>query len=382
MITGLCRTPEEDFSISDGMPILAAMTNIGIPHLRLHNQHISRPTVQHPSDVVAWFGAIQAQDYPGALWAVGLRMQNATEDMVEQAVADRTIIRTWPMRGTLHFVAAADVRWMLELLKPRVITRNQRRLEKDFELDEAALARCRKLLERALEGGKQLSRPAVYQALEAGKISTVNGRGVQIVCHLSFDQILCLGTRQGKQHTFALLDEWAPAAKPMERDAALAELARRYFTSHGPASLQDFIWWSGLAVAEARTGLELAKPHLVQEVIGGQTYWLAPRASVTKEASPTAYLLPPYDEYTVAYKDRSAVLDPLYARQASTGNGIFNPIIVVDGQVVGTWKRTLKKDALAITPSPFAKLTKAETRAIGAAASRYGKFFDAPVVLP
>lgn len=328
---------------------------------------------------MAWFGAVQAQDYVGALWAVGLRMQKATEDAVEQAIADRTIIRTWPIRRTLHFAAAADVRWMLELLKPRAITSNGRRLEKEYELDEAAFARCRDLLERALEGGKQLSRPAMYRVLEAGKISTGNGRGLHIVCHLSLNQILCFGARQGKQHTFTLLDEWAPAAKPMERDAALAELARRYFTSHGPATLRDFIWWSGLTVAEARAGLELAKPHLVQEVIGGQTYWLAPSTPVAKEASLTAHLLPAYDEYTVAYKDRSAVLDPLYARQASTGNGIFNPIIVIDGQVVGAWKRTLKKGALAITPSPFAKLNKAETRAFAAAASRYGEFLGVVV---
>ncbi|MEP7337999.1 MAG: winged helix DNA-binding domain-containing protein [Acidobacteriota bacterium] len=358
------------------------MTSLDIPHQRLHNQRISRPTFQHPSDVVSWFGAVQAQDYPGALWALGLRMQKATEAAVEQAIADKTIVRTWPMRGTLHFVAAADVRWMLGLLASRMITRNQRRLEKDFELDAAALTRCQKLLVRALEGGKQVSRPAMYQVLEAGKISTSNGRGLQILSHLALNQVLCFGKREGKQPTFTLLEEWAPTAKTMERDAALAEIARRYFTSHGPATLQDFIWWSGLAAAEAREGLELAKPHLVQEVIGGQTYWLAPSTLVTKDASPTAYLLPAYDEYTVAYKDRSAVLNPVYARQASTGNGIFNPIIVVDGQVAGTWKRMLKKDTLVITPSPFAKLTKAESRAIAAAASRYGKFLDASVVLP
>jgi hypothetical protein len=378
--------PVSKKGISDGhqtkvtpAPESKAMTNSQIPHLRLHNQHISSPTFQHPSDVVAWFGAVQAQDYAGALWALGLRMQQATEEAVEQALADRTIIRTWPMRRTLHFVAAADVRWMLELLRPRTIERTQRLLEKEYELDEAGLGRCRKLLERALEGGKQLPRTAVYQVLEAEKISTANGRGLHIVCYLSLNQVLCHGARQGKQHTFTLLDEWAPTAKPMDRDAALAELAGRYFTSHGPASLQDFIWWSGLAVAEARTGLELAKPHLIEEVIGGQTYWLAPFTPVAKEASRAAYLLPAYDEYTVAYKDRSAVLDPLQARQASTGNGIFNPIIVVDGQVVGTWKRTLKNGAMVITPIPFAKFTKAETRALAAAANRYGEFLGVTV---
>jgi len=328
--------------------------------------------------MVAWFGAVQAQDYPGALWALGLRTQTATEEAVEQAIAEKAIVRTWPMRGTLHFVAAADIRWMLGLLASRMIPRNQRRLQKEYELDGAMFVRCQKLLERALEGGKQLSRPAMYRVLEAGKISTGKGRGLQILSHLALNQVLCFGTREGKQHTFTLVEEWVPTAKSLERDAALTEIARRYFTSHGPATLQDFIWWSGLTAAEAREGLELAKPHLVQEVIGGLTYWLVSSTPVVKQASPTSYLLPAYDEYTVAYKDRSAVLDPLHARQASTGNGIFNPIIVVDGQVVGTWKRTLKKDALAITLSPFAKFSKVETRALAAAASRYRKFLGVP----
>jgi hypothetical protein len=161
----------------------------------------------------------------------------------------------------------------------------------------------------------------------------------------------------------------------------LAELARRYFTSHGPATLQDFIWWSGLTTADARAGLEMAKPRLAQENINGQTYWLPASMPAAKDASPTAYLLPAYDEYTVAYKDRSAVLNPLCAKLANSGNGIFFPTIVVDGQVVGTWKRALKKGAVVITPSPFAKLNGAATRAFAAAASRYGEFLGASVVL-
>jgi hypothetical protein len=357
------------------------MTSFDIARLRLHNQHISRSTFEKPADVVAWMGAVQAQDYIGALWAVGLRMHKAVEADIEQAIADRTIIRTWPMRRTLHFVAADDVRWMLDLLTPRTVANIAQRLLKHFGLDEATFARSKDLFVRALEGGKQLTRNAMYEVLEAGGISTASPRGLHILSRLAQDGLICFGAREGKQQTFALLDEWAPNVKRMARDKSLAELAGRYFTSHGPATLQDFAWWSGLTTTDARAGIDMAKRFLAQEVSDGQTYWFASSMPVAKYSSPTAYLLPAYDEYTVAYKDRSAVLNREYAKNANYGHGIFNPTIVVDGQVVGTWKRTIRKDALVITPSPFSKLKRAETRAFAEAAKRYGEFLDASVVV-
>ena len=355
------------------------MAILNTAHQRLRNQSIARTTFAQPSEVVAWLGAVQAQDYLGALWAVGLRTQNAVEADVEKALADKTIIRTWPMRRTLHFVAAADIRWMLELLTPRMVNGMARRLHVHFGLDEATFGRSKDLFIRALEGGKQLSRTAMYEALEAGGIAAGEMRGLHILSRLAQDGVICFGMREGKQQTFALLEEWAPTAKQMERDAALAELARRYFTSHAPATLQDFIWWSGLTVADAQAALKMAKPQLVKEVIEGQTYWLASSQPAAKEKSPKAYLLPAYDEYTVAYKNRSAVLNPLYAKQS--GNGIFSSTIVIDGQVVGTWKRTMKKDTLIITPSPFEKLSKPNVRALAEAADRYGKFLGGKVIL-
>jgi hypothetical protein len=357
------------------------MASFDIPRQRLYNQHISRTTFDKPADVVAWLGAVQAQDYVGALWAVGLRTGKATEKDIERAIADKTIVRTWPMRGTLHFVAAADVRWMIDLLTPRVIAASAHRRQL-LELDDRVFARSRTVCVRALEGGKQLRRDAMYKLLEAAHISTAGGRGLHILSRLALDGLLCFGAREGKQPTFALLNEWSPAARTMERDEALAELARRYFTSHGPATVQDFVWWSGLTTGDARAGLEMAKPHLAQEAVNGQTYWLAPSMPTARDESPTAYLLPAFDEYTVAYTDRSAVLDPLYAKLVNTGNGIFSPIMVVDGQVVGAWKRALKKDTVVITPTPFTKLNKAATRALATAASRYGEFLEASVVLP
>jgi hypothetical protein len=355
--------------------------NIG--HQRLYNQYIARPTFEGVSDVVAWLGAVQAQDYFGSLWAIGLRMRNAVEGAVEQAIANKSIIRTWPMRGTLHFVAAADVRWMLELLTPRVVAGPARRHHQQVGLDELIFARSRKLFERVLQGGKQLTRNAMYESLEKAHISTAGQRGLHILSQLAQDGVICFGARQGRQQTFALLDEWVPSAGSKPREEALAELARRYFSSHGPATLQDFAWWSGLTMGDAREGLEMGKAQLVNEAVDGKIYWFASsmRTATAKAASPTAHLLPAYDEYTVAYKDRSAVLDPLHAREASSGKGIFYPTIVVDGQVVGTWKRELRKEELVVKPSPFEQLNKSETRAFASAASRYGDFLGSSVVL-
>lgn len=356
------------------------MTSSMIAHLRLHNQRIAGTGFATPAEAVRWLGAVQGQDYPGVLWALGLRTQDATEKTIEQALADRTIVRTWPLRGTIHVVAAEDVHWMLGLLAPRVLASHVRRLEQRFGLDETALARCRDLLVAALQGGKQLSRDAVYRVLEAAHVATANQRGIHILWHLALQGLLCFGARQGKQHSFVLLDEWIPRVTEVPREQALAELARRYFTGHGPATVADFAWWSGLTTTNARAGLELARPHLASEVFDGQTYWLSPSLVAASEASPKAYLLPVYDEFMVAYRDRSAALDPSYAKLAHTGNGIFRPVIVIDGQIAGTWNRTQSKRGLVLKPYPFAALSDAGRHAFSLAADRYGLFRGLPVV--
>src|SRR5918912_137387 len=205
---------------------------------RLFSQQIAQPAFTHPGEVVAWLGAVQAQDYLGALWAVGLRTLGATEQTIEQALAEKTIVRTWPMRGTIHFVAAADARWMLELLAPRVVQRSARR-RTQLGLDETIIAASTEVIAKALQGGKQLPRNALYALLEQANIATDSSRGLHILGRLAHDRLLCFGTRAGKQPTYALLDEWAPGAKSLPRDEALATLALRYFTGHGPATVQD-----------------------------------------------------------------------------------------------------------------------------------------------
>ena len=346
------------------------MTNLDIAHQRLHNQLITQPTLEKPDDVVRWFGAVQAQDYLGALWAVGLRMHKAVEADIEQAMADGVIVRTHPMRGTWHFVAPEDIRWLLSLTAPGRIASNAlwyRRLE----LDEATFAKSNAVFAQTLQGGKQLTRRELAAALGQAGISTEDLRLTFILHRAEVEGVIGSGARRGKQFTFALLDEVVPASRSLERDEALAELASRYFTSHGPATVQDFIWWSGLTAADGRAGLEMVKSEFIQEVIEGKTYWLSPSTPPAKVASPVAYLLPPFDEYTVAYKDRSAVLDQEYAQQAGYGIG---PTIVVDGQIVGTWKRTFNKDAVDITSDLFVSVSEAQNRAIATAVERYSRF--------
>jgi hypothetical protein len=357
------------------------MTSSQISRDRLHHQHLTGSKFKTPAEVVRWFGAVQAQDYLGSLWAMGLRMQNASEKAIEQAVAARTIVRTWPMRQTLHFIAAADVRWMLKLLTPRMISRILA-LQLQLELDERVLGRRREVFVNALGGGKQLSRVALYEQLESNGIATGNMRGRHILCHLAQEGLICFGGREGKQQTFVLLDEWLSPTRLPERDEALAELAKRYFVSHGPATLQDFIWWSGLTVADANAGIEMSKAHLKRKLIGGKTYWMASSTGRVKTEGPPAYLLPAFDEYTVAYKDRSAILTRLTAKsRRNIGMGVLGPVIVVDGQVVGTWKRTLEKSSITVRPTLFVALNKAQKQALRAAVSRYGAFLEQPAKL-
>jgi Winged helix DNA-binding domain len=347
---------------------------------RLVNQQIAAPTGKTVAEVVASLGAVQAQDYLGSLWALGLRLPGATEAGIERAIADRAILRTWPLRGTLHLVAAADARWMCELLAPRIILRSRTR-HQELGLDEATFSRSKDLFLAALQGDRQLTRDAMFERLEAGGISAAGQRGIHILARLALEGVLCFASRLGKQQAFALLDEWAPASRRLDRDAALGEIARRYFTGHGPATLADFTWWSGLAAADAKKGLEAAQPELVQETIQGRAYWMSTRSPAAPDKT-GVYLLPGFDEYLIAYKDRTAVLAEEHATKiVPGGNGMFLPMIVREGRVIGTWKRTLKKKTVEVTPAPFEPVSKADARAIEAKAVEYGRFLGLEAVV-
>jgi hypothetical protein len=356
------------------------MTPAEILRRRLENQALARTSFRTPEDVVAWFGAVQAQDYLGSLWALGQRMRGASEAGVEAAESRRAIVRTWPMRGTLHFVAAADVHWMTQLLAPRVLARNAARIKREVDVDAAVVARCRAVLARELAGGRRLERGALYAALEARRIKTGNSRGLHILGWLAMDGTLCLAGRSGKQHTFALLDDWIPRPPPLARDAALAELAARYFTSHGPATLPDFMWWAGITAADARAAVDAARPRLASEVIGRREYYWSARSRkrLHGAATPRVKLLPAFDEYTVAYEDRSLLLADAKKMDSM---GLLGNIVVSDGIVIGNWKRSLARDGVQVTANLSRPLRLAEGGALAESARTLGRFLGLPASL-
>jgi hypothetical protein len=240
---------------------------------------------------------------------VGLRLIDAHERDIERALAERTIVRSWPMRGTLHFLAASDARWVISLLALRALAKAVARL-KALGIDDDVVANARRALVKNLEGGRLLTRPAAYKVLEQARVETAGQRGLHVLWRLAHEGLLCFGSCQGKQQTFALLEEWLPNARGLRREEALPELARRYFTRHGPATLRDFAWWSGMTLTEARLATDMAGSLIEQDVVDGQRYWFADSAGGTSSGCEVerAHVLPAFDEFFVGYADRSAAL--------------------------------------------------------------------------
>jgi hypothetical protein len=357
-----------------------SMNNLDIVQQRLSNQHLAGNLLKKPEDVVAWLGAVQAQDYAGAKWAVGQRVHGADDATIDQAFNAGTILRTHVMRPTWHFVTPADIRWLLELTAPRVNVVNGTMYRK-LELDDTLFVRSNKTIAEALAGGQFLTRTELGAALSRAGIAAKGIRLGYIIHRAELDAVVCSGPRRGKQFTYALLDERAPQAKSLPYEEALAELTRRYFTGHGPAMVQDFAWWSGLTKTQAQTGLEMVKSDLIRETVGDQSYWQAPELPLVTEASPTARLLPNYDEYLLSYRGSSPVLDPAHAHMIETSNPIFGHFLVIDGRILGTWRRDFKKDTVTITLKRFVPLSEAEETAVRVEAERFAKFMGLTQVL-
>ena len=340
--------------------------------LRLTAQGIDRPTVTSPTEVVRHLLALQSQDYASGLWTIGLRTDGATRDGVEAAQASGAIVRSWPMRGTLHFVAAEDLGWMLELTAERII-RSAAGRHRQLELADADFERAAAISRELLSGGAHLGRRELLAAFDENGLSTTGQRGVHMLGKLAQLRVIVLCS----QADWALYDEWIPNPRQLERDEALREFAFRYFSGHGPATIRDFSWWSSLTLTDARRGLELAREQLDELEVDGVTYYLRPGL---EPAKPAVHLLPGFDEYLLGYSDRSA---PLAGEDGAIivpgGNGVFLPTIVVNGEVVGSWRRATKGAKTTLTPQPFHELTTTAGAGIEKAARRYARFLGSAV---
>jgi hypothetical protein len=341
---------------------------------RLRNQRLLASRARTAEEVVTWLGAVQAQDFAGAKWAIGQRTAGLTDAGVEQAFTEGRILRTHVLRPTWHFVAPADIRWLLELTAPRLHRLNGLCYRRNG-LDGRTLTRAHAALERALAGGQALTRTELAAALGRAGVRAAGERLAYVMMHAELERLVCSGPRRGKQFTYMLFDERVPAAPRLDRGGALAALADRYFTSHGPATVRDFSWWSGLTTRDAAAGLDAVKGRLANVTLDGRTYWFVPTVSRAPAASPWAYLFPNYDEFLIAYRDRELVRR--WPPAAGTPpREAFVHHVVVDGRMRGSWQRTVANGGVRIDVHTYSPLARPDAAALEAAAARCGRFMS------
>jgi hypothetical protein len=355
---------------------------VNIATHRLHNQRLVGQPFDTPEQAVRWLGAVQAQDYHAAKWALGLRNRGTDDASLDRAFNAGTIVRTHVMRPTWHFVAAEDLRWLLQLTSPRVHTANAHMYRK-LELDEAIFRRAQDLFTAVLQGGHTHTRQELAATLESRGIPARGQRLAYIVMHAELSGLLCSGPLRGKQHTYALLEERIRPAPVLAHDVALATLARRYFTSHGPATVHDFAWWSGLRVADARVGVELLGPEIERLVVEDRAYWGTAPITAIDPTESSIHLLPNYDEHVVAYKDHRHTLDP--AARESLRTRIDRPLdahlVARNGLIIGGWRRTREQRSISVTIDLLVALRAPERAALKQASANYSRFIGSPVVL-
>jgi hypothetical protein len=351
-----------------------AVAEIGLR--RLVSQGLAARTCAHPAEVVRLLGAVQAQDYRQSLWALASRMRAGTVEGIERAIAERALVRTWLMRGTIHYAPPEDVRWLLALVGPRLRAAEERRREQ-IGLPKAHISRAGELLAAALAGDRRLCRPSVMQLLESEGIPTGGGHGYHILWRLAQDGLICIGPVEERQQTFVLLDDWAPpaSARQLGREQSLAALAGRFAASRGPVTADDLARFAGITLGDARAGLAAAEGLAPEELDGVRHWSAAERPPVPVVARRRTYLLAGFDEFILGYKDRDAILAREHAGKVAPGaNGVFRPMIVAGGRIAGTWTRATRAGGLQITLEPFAGDARGLAAAVRPEAERYRRF--------
>ncbi len=354
---------------------MTSEASLALVRRRLRDQRLGGEGLERPADVVSWLGAMQAQEYAEAKWSIGERLRAGGDADVEAAFDRGEILRTHLMRPTWHFVARADIRWLLRLTAPRVHAVNRYWYGRSG-LDGALLARSHDVLADAVRDGEPRTRKELVAALERAGIEASGLRLGYILMHAELEELLCSGPRQGRQQTYARLDDRAPGAVALPRERALEELARRYFTSHGPASVRDFVWWSGLTVADATQALERAGAALARsEAQDGSALYAAPDP-LPGPRELGAFLIPMFDETLMGYKERRVALAAPPPRE----NLLERPI-VIEGRTVGSWSRTLASRAVSVRATLFTPLDAGQEAQLDAAVARFGRFLGLPATL-
>lgn len=340
--------------------------------LRLVAQRIAGAGFATAADAVGWLTCVQAQDFPGALTSVALRVRNGTRRSVEAALDAGVVVRSWPMRGTLHLVPAADLPWMLALGTPRILASTVRR-RREVGIDDTDLPRVRELTVAALTGGGRLSRDDLLSRWRDAGQPTGGQRGAHLLGYLAMTGVVCLGPVHDGGQQVVLVDEWVREARrlgrDLDRDEALGEWALRYFRGHGPATVKDFTWWTKLLASDVKAGVAVARPRLETVEVDGVEHLMDPATPdllvATSRQARSVFLLPGFDEYVLGYADRRAALPPEFAQRVCPGgNGMFLGSVVAGGAITGTWRRTGSGAKRAISATPFTSFSRRVETAI------------------
>ena len=356
------------------------MTLNDISNIRLISQKIALPEFKTAKEIVSWMGAMQAQDYSMAKWAIGVRLSDSNDAKVESAINKGEILRTHVLRPTWHFISADDIYWMLDLSGIKIKSSFKTR-DKELELTESVISKSQSIIEKLLSNVSGLTREEISEELTRAKIRTDANRLSHILVHAELVGLVCSGPLKEKKLTYSLLRNRVPVKKDISKDEALARLAAKYFRSRCPATLEDFIWWSNLSVTDARKAVESIKTNFFPETIGSSKYWLPDTISDKVIKKTTVYLLPAYDEFLIAYRDRSSSLSPINNKRTVSSNGIFYPLIVVNGKVAGLWKRITQKNKVIVSTDFFQPPDKVISNMIAEKLNVFGHFTGKEIVV-
>ncbi len=351
-----------------------------ISNLRLINQQVLYSNMKSANDIVKKLCALQAQDYNMVKWALGVRAPGSTNEIIETSIDRGEIIRTHLLRPTWHIVSSEDIYWLLELTAPQIKTTLKSR-QKELEITEYVVKKSKKIIEKELIDGHHLTRHELAGKLEESKIRTDNNRASHIFLMAELDGLICSGRIKGKKQTYALLEERVSSKKLFSREEALTELAGRYFITRGPATLQDFAWWSGLSISDSRNAIEMIKTDFISEKFNSSLFWFKDPLIFPKHKNDEIFLLPAFDEFIISYKDRSAALPKENNSKAVSNNGIFRPIIIYEGRVIGIWKLSRKNDKIIVEVQLFKLINNTIKKMIEKSSKKIGNFLGQNIVI-